>query len=258
MNKNICVAIAACWIAHSCASMDIEMGLGSMTQQQAACAKSGVINLQSKNIITMPYISFSGVHTINLSHNEIVGFDLQELLKVMPQIRTLNISANKIKELKTCMLKGMPHGFSLDLSDNPICGIEPGVEQVIDELRDRDIVIHCYNVLLKEHQLHRLQRLLARSSTMHRAQQVIVAGLGALSMIGGIVLLANSEYPCQRSEADSFFSSGVTSSTSSAVCKHYGMFGAGMGSILVGVGLLFGRPIMSILQHDVHQSKLYW
>jgi hypothetical protein len=77
--------------------MDIEMGLGSMTQQQAICVKSGVMNLQSKNIITMPYISFSGVHTINLSHNENVWFDLQELLKVMPQIRTLNISQIKLR-----------------------------------------------------------------------------------------------------------------------------------------------------------------
>lgn len=257
MNKYIYVVIATCWIAHGYASTDIEMGLGSMTQHQAACAKSGVLDLQSKNIITMPDVTFSGVHTLNLSHNGIVGFDLQELLKAMPYMRTLNVAANKIQELKICMLKGMPHGFSLNVSDNPICSIEPGVERIIDTLRDKDIVIRCYQVLLEERQLKRLQSLLARSSTMHRVQQAVAAGLGVLSMIGGIALLANSEYSCQLSESDSFLSSGATSSVS-AVCKYNGIFAAGMCSMLVGVSLLFGRPIMSIIQHDLRESKLYW
>jgi len=252
------VGIVVLWTACNCGSMDIEMGLQSMTKPQSARAQSGVLDLQSKNIITMPDISFSGVHTLNLSHNGIVGFDLKELLKAMPYMRTLNISANKIQELKACMLKGMPQGFSLDLSDNPISSIESDVEHVIDTLRDKDMVIRCYSVLLEERQLKRLQSLLARSSAMHKTEQVVAAGLGALSVFAGIAFLTHSEYPCQASESDSDMLSGSIGSASSLVCRHFGFFASGIGSIFLGVGLLFGRPIMSIVQHDLHESKLYW
>jgi hypothetical protein len=258
MNRYI-VIIALFRLIDCYASVDIDVEMGlSATVHRIACTMHGVLDLRYQNIIALPYANFGNVHTLNLSHNSIADFDLQKLLVAMPHMRTLDVSANNIQELRVCMLKHMPRGFSLDVSDNPIRSVERGVERAIGQLCDKDVVIRCYNLLLEERRLHRIQGVLEGASDCHKVRQLGIAALGFCGIITGVVLLVSSEGPCQQSAADLVVSSPLISSALSEVCRHSGVFALGISSICVSLGLLCVRHIIDIVWHDMHRSKLYW
>ena len=264
------IACCLCSIYSKIISMNVEMGIVSQQLHNQAPAYDGRqhgspararpvrFDLSSRQLtiervldVVRPY---NAITVLNLSDNNIEEFDLAQLCTCLPCMNNLNVSSNRIQKLCTKMLAHMPTNFSLDLSDNPIKELEAGVEGVVRQLRDHDVAIHMYRTLLKHRLLARLEESLSRKSRIHLIEHTLAISIGGLLLAGGLLLLVLSE---NSSVKDSSSMSSFSSSIGQLRVNH-SMVGFGLCSILAGFALTASEPILTLLQHDMHLSRLYW
>ena len=114
----------------------------------------------------------SKVVELDVSNNDITDFKIKEIFHSLPQLRHINVSNNKITELRAHMLEGMACRTVLNLSNNPIQTTSKNILSVIRKLADKDITIQLYNTQLPQDMLQKMSSSLSSVSRIHRCSRM--------------------------------------------------------------------------------------
>jgi len=165
---------------------------GMATSSSSETMRDGCFDLSDKKIRTLlGLIKLKTPHTITtlkLSDNKIESFDLKSLLRLMPNLRDLRLCGNKISLLQPRMFEGMPQGFYLSLSHNPIKKMADGTIAALAKLRDKDISISLYDTELSQKEIHKIASTLAAISLKNRLIKIGMRTFAGCCLIGGILL----------------------------------------------------------------------
>jgi len=206
----------------------------------------GRLNLANKDLTGCDAIEsiedLGSVTSLYLSHNRIERFNVKELVRLMPHLENISFDGNQITKLRRCMLEVLPDGSYLDLSNNPINRIGKGVEHAIAGLRDKEITISLYGTNLDISVLELLEKSTQRSALRHT-----LAGVG-LMIAGGLTLGGSTALAILSEPKDS----------DSRTVQENVMMGGAVCGILLGYCLTALKHVVTIFQHDCHQSRLYW
>lgn len=217
----------------------------------------GELNLSKKGIFSMlglySFLPLENISKVDLSHNSIERFDLKFLRRLMPHLRHLNVSYNQITKLRRSMLEGMPAGFYVDISDNPINKLGSGVMKAIVSLRDKSISISLYRTLLPQDTLASLASSIKRASYKHLGTRIGLTAYFVVALVGSIALKAYAESEGTAVASDS---SSMLSEVSQTYPYYLFDWSADAAFISASISAIASQ-VAWIFQHDAHESRLY-
>jgi len=165
---------------------------GMSISSSSETIRDGCFDLSNKKLCTLfGLVKIKSPHAITrlkLSDNKIESFDLKSLLRLMPNLRDLSLCGNKISLLQPCIFEGMPQGFYLSLSHNPIKKMADGTIAALKKLRDKDISISLYDTELSQKEMHKIASTLAAISLKNRLITIGMRTIAGCCLIGGFFL----------------------------------------------------------------------
>ncbi len=247
----------------------LEQAVISNLQKWVSDFKSDEVNdsygaqavLHGKGLRTIVHLylnsCYKNLSTLILSKNKLKCFNLKLLTKCISALEWLDVSYNDISKLRGCMLEGMPQNFYLNLSGNKISSIGSNVKSIIKSLRDKNVRLVMYDTSLNEEVLSSLESSISRSSLVHLVTKIGGIAFGVLLGGSGIVCKAFAGSSASVDESSTMLSS--SGSLSQNLNQEFNTLDCLGGICLVlSPFVSLGTFVYGYLQHENHQSRLYW
>ena len=144
---------------------------------------------------------------INLRNNQLQRFNLKKIIEAYPRLRSLDLSHNSIKTLKSKMFNGMPKIFYLNLSHNPVTAIDDAaidallqVSRSAGFLKSGAFIIYLRGIYLHTQASDVYDSLYAVRKRPFTGQQLCCTGVAQAGAIMFFILMLYSviAQPCDQ------------------------------------------------------------